>query len=50
MRNKGEFLKSLEKIKIPDNLGFEVKNFRLKKSSLFPTGPFYETIEEYSLV
>ena len=50
LKNKKSFLEELKKIKIPSGLEFEVKNFKLKKSTLSSKGPAYETIEEYNLV
>ena len=46
--NKGYFSSELKKIKIP-RIGFVVDSFRLKKSTLTPKGPVYETLEEYFL-
>lgn len=50
IKNKNEFLEGIKKIKIPSGLKFTVKSFKLKKSTLAPEGPVYETLEEYTLV
>ena len=47
LKNKNYFLGELKKIKIP-KIKFTVDKFRLKKSTLTPEGPFYETLEEYA--
>ena len=49
VRDKKEFLESLNKIKIP-KIKFAVESFRLKKSTLTREGPVYDTIEEYMLM
>ena len=49
LKNKNYFLGELKKIKIPSGLKFKVNNFGLKKSTLTPDGPLYETLEEYTL-
>ncbi len=48
IKERGEFLKKLKEIKISP-IKFKVNNYKLKKSTLTPDGPIYETIEEYSL-
>jgi len=50
IENKNYFLGELRKIKIPAGLKFKVDRFYLKKSTLTPDGPLYETLEEYRLV
>ncbi|MFC1710537.1 RNA 2',3'-cyclic phosphodiesterase [Nanoarchaeota archaeon] len=47
IENKKEFLKKLDKIKIP-KISFAVDNFKLKKSTLIPKGPIYDDIEIYT--
>ena len=49
LKNKNYFLGELGKIKIPSGLKFKVNNFELKKSTLTPDGPLYETLERYNL-
>ena len=49
VKNKAEFFKELEKIKIQPILKFTVKNFKLKKSTLSRKGPVYEDLETYLL-
>ena len=49
LKNKNYFLGELDKVKIPPGLKFNVNNFELKKSTLTPEGPVYESLEEYSL-
>ena len=49
IKNKNYFLGELDKIKIPPGLKFKVNNFELKKSTLEPDGPIYETLERYNL-
>jgi len=49
VEDRKAFLEELKKIKIPPDFGFEVKNFKLKKSTLSSKGPVYEAIEEYGL-
>lgn len=48
VKNKKDFLEELEKIN-PPKMKFEVKDFRLKKSTLSKNGPVYEDLEIYSL-
>lgn len=48
VKNKGEFLENLKKIKIPA-MKFMVDKFYLKESVLKNNGPEYKTIEEYKL-
>ena len=50
LKNKNWFLGELKKIKIPSDLKFKINKFSLKKSTLTPEGPFYETLEEYKLI
>jgi len=50
LKNKNLFLKQLEKVKIPKNLRFYIRSFKLQKSNLTSRGPFYETIEKYNLI
>ncbi|MDP3027145.1 MAG: RNA 2',3'-cyclic phosphodiesterase [Nanoarchaeota archaeon] len=45
--DRNGFLDYLEKIKIP-KMKFNINRFFLKKSELFPEGPVYEDLEEYS--
>ncbi len=49
LKNKNYFLGEMDKIKIPPGLKFKVNNFELKKSTLTPDGPIYETLERYTL-
>lgn len=49
LKNKKYFLSELKKIEIPKNLKFKVRSFHLKKSTLYPPGPVYETLKEFSL-
>ena len=49
LKDKNEFLKKLDEIKIPE-IKFNVKSFKLKKSTLTEQGPVYETAEEYKLI
>jgi len=49
LKNKNYFLGELDKVKIPSGLKFKVDNFMLKKSTLTPDGPVYETLENYYL-
>ena len=48
IKNKKEFLKQFEEIKIED-LNFKIKKFALFKSKTMREGPRYEILEEYSL-
>lgn len=48
IKDKEEFLEKIRKIKIP-KIKFEIRGFKLKKSELFPQGPKYTILEEYSL-
>ena len=50
IKGKERFLNQIKKIKIPDSLKFRIDSFRLKKSTLTPKGPVYDTIEEYFLI
>lgn len=47
VKNKEEFVKKLREMK-PKNIGFEVKSFELKKSTLTEKGPIYETLSVFS--
>ncbi len=49
LKNKNYFLGELDKVEVPENLKFKVERFRLKKSTLYPEGPVYEVLEDYSL-
>lgn len=49
LKNKNYFLGELNKIEIPKKLKFNVDKFRLKKSTLYPEGPVYEVLEDFSL-
>ena len=49
LQNKKQFLRKLKTIKIPKT-SFKVNEFRLKKSDLASTGPFYRTLEIYKLL
>jgi len=49
LKNKNYFLGELDKIKIHPGLKFNVNNFELKKSTLTPEGPVYESLERYTL-
>jgi len=49
VNDRKEFKNMLGRINVK-NIKFEVKNFRLKKSTLTGKGPIYETLEEYSLI
>ena len=49
LKNKNYFLGELDKIEIQAGLKFKVNNFELKKSTLTPDGPIYETLERYNL-
>ncbi len=49
LKNKNYFLGELKKVKIP-KIKFKVDKFTLKKSTLTPEGPLYETLEEYNLI
>jgi len=48
VRKKEDFLKELKKIKI-DQLSFEVKNFKLFKSTLNKDSPKYDVLNSYNL-
>jgi len=48
IKDKKSFLKELGKIKF-DKIGFEVKEFKLKISTLTRKGPAYEDLEVYNL-
>lgn len=48
VRNWKKFREIMNKIKI-QKIKLNVKNFRLKKSTLRRTGPIYEILEEYTL-
>lgn len=50
LKNKNYFLGELDKIKIQAGLKFKVNNFELKKSTLTPDGPIFETLERYTLI
>src|SRR3989338_8200957 len=43
VKNNDKFIEELEKIRIAP-LGFEIRSFALKKSTLTPQGPVYETL------
>ncbi len=47
--DKIKFLEVVKNIRIPE-LKFEVKETKLKKSTLSPSGPIYEDIEVFSLI
>ncbi len=49
INDKNKFIGELKKIKLP-KLKFKVKEFKLKKSKLFPKGPVYGAIERYKLI
>jgi 2'-5' RNA ligase len=48
VKDNQKFLSNLEKIKLP-SLRFKINSFKLRKSTLTPKGPIYETLEEYFL-
>ncbi len=48
LKDKKEFLKDLEKIKI-EKIKFTIDKFYLMKSELTPEGPRYSVLEEYNL-
>lgn len=48
LKDRGEFLEKLNKIKIP-KIKFVVDNFKLKSSALKAEGPVYEDIKVYNL-
>lgn len=46
VKDKEKFIENLKSIKV-DEKEFEVKDFKLKKSTLTPKGPIYEDLEIY---